>query len=381
MHIVIVLCGLSFFIYQFNVINFAKKRFHSTSAHDFYKSHYINPNNIVFTKLHPKSLVLIYVEGFETTYSDAALFQRNLLQRLTTFADSSISFNKFTQVSGTGWTIAGLVATQCGIPLKSVTVFGDNRQGEVINQFLSGAKCLSDILAENGYHNVYMKGASLHFGGVRQFLKTHHYTEIYGKEEWLEKGESENMSGWGLHDDALFAQAKIRLKTLIESGKLFNLTILTVDTHGIDGYLTHFCQQHGYHGFDGIVECTAHQLSDFLQYIKQEGWLNKISVVVIGDHLAMRNPVYEKLRLSPARYIFNLILAQPKIFKRTDEIVHFDLLPTILDSIGILYPGGRLGLGYSGLRGKNLFALPSNRISNLENNIENDSVTYNRLWL
>jgi len=381
-HLVILCIGFAYFCIQFNVVSFFLKNRHANNGIDFYQENYINPAKMTFTSSHPKSLVLIYVEGFESTYANKNLFQKNLLHDLDKFRDDDgLAFHQFKQIYGTGWTVAGLVATQCAVPLKSITVFGDNRQGEVINQFLPGAKCLSDMLAEKGYQNIYMKGASLHFGGIGQFLKTHHYQERYGKEEWIALGEPIDTNGWGLHDDALFAQAKKRLAKLMKSDCLFNLTLLTVDTHGDKGYINPLCRQQGYRDFDGIIECTANQLSQFIAYIKKNGWLNKVSVVIIGDHLAMKNPVYDKLLSDNSRSIFNLLITTPKLSKRTDTISHFDWLATILDSLGYDFPGGRLGLGYSGLKHSKGLPFPSNRLSILESQIERYSAIYNNLWL
>lgn len=378
---IVLVSGFIYFFYQFHLVRFIRTHVDFHPQTDYFKLNYTDPRSIVFDAKKGKSLVLIYVESLESTYENETIFKKNLLTGLTKLKNENTSFEKFRQVAGTGWTIAGLVSSQCGIPLKSVTVFGTNRQGEVIDRFLLGAVCLSDILAQRGYQNIYMKGASLRFGGIKQFLKTHHYSEMYGREEWIKKGLAvENMNGWGLTDDALFQQAKRRLKTLINSGKRFNLTLLTVDTHGPDGYLNPFCQQKGRRDFEGVIECTGEELADFIDYIRRQGWLSKVSVVVLGDHLAMKNSVYDKLQSGP-RYIFNLILTEPQLRKRTDEINHFDMLPTVLDALHIDYAGGKLGLGYSAVRRPHEWPLPAQRMPYLESYLENYSEAYKKLWI
>ena len=65
--------------------------------------------------------------------------------------------------------------------------------------------------------------------------------------------------------------------------------------------------------------------------------------------------------------------------KFTDDVVHFDMLPIILDSLGFKYPKGRLGLGYSAL--KPIRSLPpADRLPVMDYKIDNYSKTYNRLW-
>jgi len=42
-----------------------------------------------------------------------------------------------------------------------------------------------------------MGGASLAFAGKGQFLKDHHYTTLYGREEWIAQGEKiQDLKGW-----------------------------------------------------------------------------------------------------------------------------------------------------------------------------------------
>lgn len=240
-------------------------------------------------------------------------------------------------------------------------------------------KCLPDILAENAYLNIYMNGSSVAVGGKDKFLKQHHYNEIYEKEEWLAKGiKKSEMSDWGLYDDDLFSQAKIKLSELISNNKLFNLTILTVDTHGPSGLLSKTCHNQGYDSFEGIVECTSNQVSDFVNYIRNNHWMDKVNIVILGDHRAMANPLMPKLESAPYRFLFNLIISNRKLNKYSDNVVHFDMLPIILDSLGFQYPQGRLGLGYSALEPST--SIPPDRIPVMDKEIENHSKIYNKLW-
>ena len=94
---------------------------------------------------------------------------------------------------------------------------------------------------------------------AREFLKKHKYHELYGRREWQAKGLN-HMNEWGLYDNDLFAQAKIKLKSLHEEGKLFNLTILTLDTHCPHGYISEYCAQKGASNINGIIEHTHYHL-------------------------------------------------------------------------------------------------------------------------
>jgi phosphoglycerol transferase len=329
--------------------------------------------------------VLIYVESFENTYSDKNLFGKDLIEPLTSLKNSSdaFSFSSFTQMPGTGWTIAGIVASQCGVPLKSMTVFNPNQQGEQVSNFLSSAVCLGDVLSQNAYKNVYMRGASLKFAGADKFFSTHGYTELYGRENWLEKGyRPEHMNNWGLYDDDLFYEAEKKLTELIDSGERFNLTLLTVDAHHPSGYLSKTCARDGDKNFSGVLTCTARQVSNFIDLIEEKGWSDKVNVIVMGDHLAMRNKFYDKIRQNPQRTIFNLFISNGHSFDKSREnVTHFDMFPTILQFMGFDVSGGRLALGFSALKRDDNMTPPEDYYSVMINSLQGRSDFYNSLWL
>lgn len=70
--------------------------------------------------------------------------------------------------------------------------------------------------------------------------------------------------------------------------------------------------------------------------------------MVIGDHLAVDNPLIDTLEeAGPRRRIFNLIAGDKLPPANTDEIIAFDLFPTLLELTGTHVAGDRLALGYS----------------------------------
>lgn len=372
--IFILIAAIIWLIQQMAVISFITGNY----GPDYFSPNYVSPTKVELRENQPKNLVLIYVESLEASYSSHEQFGADLLTPLKKLG--GVSFSRYPGSPGTGWTIAGIVSTQCGLPLKSVTIYNGNDQGKVMKSFLPRARCLGDILHSFGYHNVFMGGASLAFSGKGRFLSTHNYNEIYGRDEWLEQGTSENeLNNWGLYDDDLLNKAKFKLDELQATGKPFNLTLLTVDTHGPDGFISKTCSRRGVTNFNGIVECTAQQVADFVAYIKSRGYLDNTRVVVIGDHIAMPNPLSEKLNNIPERHIFNTFISADAVSKQREEILHFDLFPTILDFIGIEVNGGRLGLGYSAFNTLTK-APPANRYEEMQRALLNKSDMYMDLW-
>jgi len=345
---------------------------------NYFGANYVRPASVALVEKQAKNLILIYVESLEAGYADRGAFGRDLIAPLSGLHGAS--FPAYEQAPGTGWTIAALVATQCGVPLERVTIFDGNTQGQMMDSFLSKAVCLPDLLAQRGYRNVFMGGASARFAGKDKFLRQHHYHEIYGKEEWLQRGASEGgMNGWGLYDAELFREAKAKLRALSASKQRFNLSLLTVDTHEPGGTQSAQCTQAGYaRGFDGIVSCTAAEVADFVRFAQQQGYLENTNIVILGDHLARRNPLSAQLDQMPRRAIFNSFVARDTPAPQRSQLLHFDLMPTILEFAGYTVRGGRLGLGYSGFSRD--AQPPPDRLRRMERDLLNRSAEYLALW-
>ncbi|MEI6093701.1 MAG: sulfatase-like hydrolase/transferase, partial [bacterium] len=312
---------------------------------DLFSENYVEPGQITSPQK-KKNLILIYVESLETTYSDDQIFGTDLLTELNAKTKGASSFENYRQTSGTGWTIAAMVSTQCGIPLQP-SFYDANDFGESVKYFLPRATCLGDMLKRAGYKNVFMGGASLLFAGKGKFLKAHGYDELYGKEEW-EKLNQDVFDGWGLHDDLLLNNAKKRLDELEKGPTPFNLTILTVDTHHPNGFLSDFCIKRRASNFTGIVKCTSVLLSDFIEYIYKQNYIKNTTVVILGDHLAMKNEIYEKITKDPNRTIFNKFISSEPLKRNREEFSHFSVLPSVLYSMGFRFKDNRLALGASG---------------------------------
>ncbi|NDV13473.1 sulfatase-like hydrolase/transferase [Crenobacter caeni] len=265
---VCVVWGLAF-SHQFGVA----AHFRQPGQEDFFSKNYINPKSVSVDLSNGRSLLLVYVESLERAYSDKSIFGKDLLAPLSVERRNGLAFEQFEQMPGASWTIASVVSSQCGIPLKSVMVFGGNKQGQNLASYLPGAMCLGDVLKQNGYKNVFMNGADLSFSGMGVFMATHGYDEMYGRQEWLKKGyPREQMNGWGLYDGDLFNESRIALDRLMAEREPFNLTVLTIDAHGPEGFLSESCQKRGFvGGFESVLECSVHDLASLLDYVEAKG--------------------------------------------------------------------------------------------------------------
>jgi phosphoglycerol transferase len=296
---------------------------------------------------HPRSpnIVYLYLESVERTYFDQSLFP-GLTPELQALEKDSLSFSNIKQVVNTGWTIAGMTASQCGIPLFASSA-GNSMSG--MDTFLTGAVCLGDILKQRDYTLSYMGGSSLDFAGKGKFYQSHGFDVVNGKDELkpLLK-DSKYMSNWGLYDDTLLDLVYQEFERLSVSGQRFGLFSLTLDTHHPKGHPSASCDGHIYaDGSNEIlnsVYCTDKLVAQFIRKIRSSKYGENTVVVVSSDHLAMRNTATELLQQGDRRdllMIFHPTRISPEINHRVGSML--DVTATLLNIMG--FKTSNFGLG------------------------------------
>lgn len=287
------------------------------------------------TAIAGKNLLVIYMEGVDSVYTDETVFP-GLTPNLNRFAASGLTLTNMRQVSGSEWTVGGLIATSCGTPLLQETSISGNTA--LFSSLLNETDCLGDILARADYRQTFMGGASLNFAGKGRFFKSHQFDRILGREELLAQlPDPDYVNGWGLYDDSLFAMALKEFDTLSASASPFNLTLLTVDTHHPNGEPSASCP--AYPTIDNSilhsVHCTDYLIGNFIDSLEQHPAFADTLVVLMSDHLAMRNNAfglfpegYERKRL--------FIALNSEIKGSIDTLASpMDVAPTILELIGV----------------------------------------------
>lgn len=285
-----------------------------------------------------KSLVYVYAESFERTFLNQSLY-KDLAPAMRELESSAVSFGEIKQAPMTEWTIAGMVASQCGIPLA---VFRSQRNDlSDIKEFVPGVTCMGDILTASGYHTAYIGGADLQFAGKGNFYESHGFSEIIGlKEIQAQNNNALPLSKWGVFDDALFDTAYRRMVELASGDQPFALFILTLDTHPPLGHVTPGCEDVAYR--DGsskllnAVKCADRLVPEFVNRIMRVKTDHEVVVVVASDHLQMNNDASEELEKNQAARE-NLLMVlnsgmEPQHIRRTATTL--DVAPTVLSLLG-----------------------------------------------
>ena len=286
-----------------------------------------------------KNLVWIYMESLERIYWDPKVFP-GLTPNLDRLRGEGLDFSGFETFAGANYTMAGLFSSQCGAPLFSSpfagldAVAGNDTDASTFHPKID---CFGDVLHRAGYAQVYMGGAPIVFSNKGLFFHLHGYDQALGIVQ-LEKQADGKLpeSGWGLYDKALFKLALDHYRQLEAGRKPFNLSMLTLDTHPPHGRPSLGCPKYAASDNSMLqaVHCTDYLVGQFIGALSKEpGWKNTV-VVIMSDHLMMRNDAES---LFPKDYHRQpaLLVLNAGNGVRPARMYHMDIAPTLLDLLGV----------------------------------------------
>lgn len=347
--------GLVFCIYNLEIIDYVKR---TLTSSNFIEDNYVEPDKISmeFPK-EKRNLIYIMLESMESSYAsvqEGGILEQNLIPNLTSLANENTSFSNTEKLGGayniygSTWTIAAMVSHFSGIPLK--LAFDGNAYGSFAT-FLPGLTNLGDILEAEGYNQLYILGSNVEFGGRDSYMKQHGNFDIFDYDYAVKNGyyKAKDYVWWGYDDNTLYTFAKDELIKLASKNEPFNLTLLTVDTHFEDGYLSESCTDLKYDDkYSNVISCADNMVYEFVNWIKQQDFYENTTVVIVGDHLTMDVDFFENYKESESdRRIYNTYInsaVQTNNIKNR-EFSTMDLFPTTLASLGVKIDGDMLGLG------------------------------------
>jgi phosphoglycerol transferase len=303
-----------------------------------------------------KNVIMIYMESVERTYRDIPA-TKSAFQGLADIEDRGLSFTNLGQITGAHFTAGGLVASQCGVPLMPRGLFNVQkklRQGVDLDlgfeKFLDGIDCFGDLLVADGYNASYINGSELSIFAKGDFFRTHSYQRVFGRDS-LEQPEREpRQNTWGLDDDYIFQKAKGEIAYLAKQDKPFIFSMLTIGTHGPDAFVDQRCTYPAFVGsmIPAAIQCTGDHIQSLLDEVDRLGLTDDTIIVIMSDHLAMKNTLKKSLRAYEGeRRNYFVVLGSGHQGKISKPGTTMDIYPTVLELLGYELVGRRANMGVS----------------------------------
>ena len=322
-----------------------------------YEDYYVKPTqSIITSNTKTRNIIYIYLESMETTYAstDIGGYQTdNYIPLLTDLANSNISFSHNSMLgganvtAGAGWTMGALYSSTTGVPF-SVPVNGNNMNS--FENFTPGITSLGDVLEEKGYTQVFLCGSDGTFGGRQNYFEQHGNYNVIDYYDMIEKEyiDKDYYVWWGIEDKKLYDIAKTELLELSSNDTPFNFTMLTVDTHHVDGYVCESCTNTYDSQLANVLQCADQQINDFIIWCQQQDFYEETVIVITGDHFRMDSTLVSVAADESGRRLYNCYInsaKEPALPTQNRIFTSLDFFPTTLSAMGFDIAGNRLGLG------------------------------------
>ncbi|HEY2451972.1 MAG TPA: phosphoglycerol transferase I [Scandinavium sp.] len=318
-----------------NIYNSAKDTFFNQGDASAVQNEYKNINGNLNKKY---NYVFIYAESLERTFKN--LDGKNHLPGLSSIASQYLEFTDIRQPlsRGMGWTMAGMVNTQCGIPL----VIEQGNSGANFSKFLGKADCVATWLEKQGYQTEFIRGSQKEFAGGDKFLEQHGWQSQHDRSYFVSQGlvTPNDISGWGIHDDVMLNHAWDEFSRMSASKQPFLLSFLTVNTHAPSGTFLNICDDHvsrnEQYPMLASVECSDYLLTKFINRITESPWFDNTIIVLVSDHLMMANdatPLLSNIEQQRRNHFIIIKKGLQPAVNNTEGTL-LDVWPTVLDVSG-----------------------------------------------
>ena len=286
-----------------------------------YPHNAINKKNVVMVLMESMSARLMQSYGQE--------------KKLTPFLDSlRIQSRSYTNFYSTGiHTNHGITATLYSFP----TVLNRNAmKGTKIPRYVG----LPDVLAQNGYLNMFFMTHESQYDNMNAFLRTNGFHEIYAQEDYP---DGEVVNSFGVPDKFLFAYAIDKINAKATTGKPFFSVILTISNHPPYIIPEDFTSRTN-RPEDQIVEYADQAIATFMRQAKRQPWYDNTIFIFLGDHgKIVGTPECEM----PQSYNHVPFMIHGKGIE-PQSITHLasqvDVAPTLLSMLGLSYTQNNFGI-------------------------------------
>ncbi len=348
--IIALVCSGVYVSYASGLTAYIKNKTTSTALYDDY---YVNPAtaNITFPEK-KRNVIYLYAESLEKTLEskeEGGAKSTNILPKLTELQKKYIAVanEKGEQghvVKGGDWTMAGMVSQSSATPLMiNINFYNYNENAK----FLPGAFSLGQILASNGYKNIFVTGCDSKFAATDLYYNQHGNYEIVDPDAAKKKGyiPEDYDVFWGYEDLKMFEILKKEITANYESGQPFNITAATLDTHADDVYECSNCDNQYTDVHDKVYHCADDQIAEFIEWFEKQPCYEDTTLIISGDHCSFATTYFDDCT-NYNRTVFSMFVnAQVEKKDYVKTFTTLDMLPSTLAAMGVQIEGDRLGLG------------------------------------
>ncbi|QIN80817.1 sulfatase-like hydrolase/transferase [Rubrobacter marinus] len=290
-----------------------------------------------------RNVVFIHLESTRAQATTPYNEEMETTPFMDKLADESLmAENAYTTVPHTS---KAITAVNCGITPNLVRPITEAEPDGI------PARCLPELLTDQGYDSVFFQSATEDFENRRQIAKNFGYEEFYPLEA-LPKEGFEQANYFGYEDDIMLPPSKQWLEEQKKTGRPFVAEYLTVTVHhdykvpGRYGFKD-FAEEEEYNRYLNTIYYQDRFLENLIDQYKEMGLYEDTIFVLYGDHgegfgehgrRQHDNTIYEEGIRIP------LLIHDPQRFENGMRVIpptnQLDVMPTVLDLLGYGVTGG-----------------------------------------
>ena len=288
---------------------------------------------------------IVMLESFSANYMDRIENGQAVTPFLDELKHQGVFVTDF--YSASVETSKGQFATLCSVyPAYRANVFTSYPN--------NGFRCLSHILKENGYINVFMKAfENLKFENTGNFVNANAFDYAHGMDDdFVTAAEREKYKfGWGIQDDVFYRKTfgyldKLREKKR-EDSRFFVMTMsvtnhMMFDDIPLDQRFIYPKAASHQENYTNSMHLTDRYLREFFKQLHARDWLDNSLVVITGDN---GFPMGQHDNYHNTKTGFNELFKTPLLILWGDKLTptiledraysQLDIAPTVLDLLGI----------------------------------------------
>ncbi|MDH7515323.1 MAG: sulfatase-like hydrolase/transferase [Bacteroidota bacterium] len=272
------------------------------------------------------NVVIIIMESWTTVYNGCISGKRTITPFFDSLARGGLLFSNF--MANGQRSIEAVPSILASIPgLYHASLIGSKAE-------MNNIRGLGTILRERGYTTSFHHGATTGSMGFDAFARLAGFFHYYGKESYPSPADSLFDHVWGLNDEPFFLDAVEKISAL---PRPFCSVLFSLSSH-----IPFEVPRHRHPLFEAYKEDDAFErslrysdfaLGRFFHSAREKPWFDSTVFLITADHtiFGARNTVH-------SYYHIPLLIYAPSFIRpgREDRIgSHVDILPTILDLLGI----------------------------------------------
>lgn len=303
-----------------------------------------------------RNVILLIVESLEESYEHSEVAGENLIPELTNIRKQNLSFSRQVQPNGTEWTLAALAGIFYGIPqLPLVNMVWANQE----NNRSYNCNSIFHYFLDAGYNCTYMQGGHMSFAGKSNLFINLPEVNIISYDQLCKDPVFQKNTkpfSWGVDDEVLFRHLYKETERCAAGDKPFFISLLTLDTHEPNGYIPpdRFSEEDSFYA--QVMKNADRRISEFVKWVSRQEFAKDTTLIIVGDHLAMKNEFLSSLRkfnggniINGKRRAYNCFINPAKNPAKSENRIFsaFDLMPTILHAAGAEWGTDKMNLGVS----------------------------------